>query len=131
MNLQVVSAIIENLHGEILLAERPEGKHLAGLWEFPGGKVEKGESLIEALRRELKEELELEVRLVRELGCFVHVYDQGGIDLHMFHVQPLGEPRATLDVPNFRWIAPAEVRAEELTPADRDPWRAYLRQLTT
>lgn len=131
MNLQVVSAIIENSLGQILLAQRPVGKYLAGLWEFPGGKVEKGESLLDALRRELKEELELEVRLVRPLGCFAHVDDKGGIDLHMFQVQPLGEPRATLDVQIFRWVDATEICGEELTPADREPWRAYLRQLAT
>src|ERR1700722_20652981 len=98
MALAVASGIIENAHGEVLLALRPEGKHLAGMWEFPGGKIEDGESAAEALKRELKEELELDVRIVENLGIFPHVYDWGAIDLHVFRVEAVGEPRPTAHV---------------------------------
>ena len=55
--LRVVCALIEDEAGRLLLAQRPPGKHLAGLWEFPGGKIETGESPQEALIREIAEEL--------------------------------------------------------------------------
>ncbi len=61
--ITVVAAVLVNKAGEILLAQRPEGKSMAGLWEFPGGKLEAGETPEAALVRELREELSLEVAL--------------------------------------------------------------------
>ena len=129
MNLQVVAGIIENEVGQILLAERPPGKHLAGLWEFPGGKIEASESPEAALQRELKEELELPVRVVESLGLFTHVYPKVAIDLHVFRVEALGPPKATTQVKNFRWVAAAEIIESDLAPADIKPLRAYLQVL--
>ena len=126
MNLQVVSGIIENKRGEVLLAQRPPGKTLAGLWEFPGGKAEKSESLTAALERELKEELELRVQIRKSLGCFPYTYDWGAIDLHVFTVSALNEPRTTVEVLQFRWVKANAISIQELAPADIEPLYKYL-----
>jgi len=75
--LLVVAAVLVNADGKILMAQRPEGKQMAGLWEFPGGKVEEGEIPEVALQRELKEELGVEVDLeaLMPLTFVSHAYD--------------------------------------------------------
>ena len=124
---QVVCAIIENGKGLVLLAERPSGKRLAGLWEFPGGKVEVGEAPEDAIRRELKEELQLDVRINRQLGVFPHTYDWGSIDLRAFVVSALNEPAATADVHAFQWVSPHQIVRATLAAADHAPLTQYLR----
>lgn len=129
--VQVVGAIIENESGEVLLAERPPGKHLAGMWEFPGGKIEAGESPAEALHRELKEELELDVSLVALLGSFPYSYEVTTVELHVFCVRAVNTPKATEDVHNFRWVNPKEIVLDRLAPADVKPLAAYLKLLSS
>lgn len=129
--LQVVSAIIEDDHGLILLAQRPPGKVLAGFWEFPGGKIEAGETSQEALARELKEELSLDVSIGRFMGIFRHKYDWGEIDLHVYVVRALGSPKRSEHVSVFKWINPARVNPQDLAAADVKPYLQYLEQTAT
>lgn len=124
--IQVVAGIIENEQGQVLLAQRPEGKKLAGLWEFPGGKIDLGESGEAALKRELKEELELDVRIVKDLGVFPHSYSWGLIDLRVYVVSALSTPQKTPDVHAFKWVDASEIKREELAPADIEPLDFYL-----
>ncbi len=128
MRTQVAGAIIEDADGRILLAQRPKGKRLEGLWEFPGGKLEAHETAEAAIVRELKEELDLDVRLLRKIGAFDFDYPWGPITLHVFVVRAENEPRPSRDVEVFRWVARAEVGSFELSPADREPWSCYLVQ---
>ena len=121
----VVGGIIER-SGLILLAERPPHKSHAGKWEFPGGKIEAGETAGAALERELQEELHLDVRIEKFLGVFPHIYQKGPIDLHIFHVTALNEPQPTEDVQNFKWVRPSQVSQYDLAAADIAPWKAYL-----
>ena len=104
----------------------PPGKKLAGLWEFPGGKIESGESGEDALVRELKEELELDVRIVKGLGVFPHTYAWGSIDLHVYVVRALNAPRETQDVHAFKWVTPLSIARKQLAPADIKPLDIYL-----
>ncbi len=124
--LQVAAGIIENQNGQILLAQRPTGKHLAGMWEFPGGKIEAGESVSEALKRELKEELHLDVEVLEALGQFPYAYEWGSLDLHVLRVRALSAPLATEHVRQFRWVRPREIAVVELAGADREPLKVYL-----
>jgi 8-oxo-dGTP diphosphatase len=124
--VQVVSGIIEDDQGRVLLAQRPPGKKLAGMWEFPGGKIDAGESPEQALNRELKEELQLDVRIVKSLGVFPYIYDWGAIDLHVFVVRALGEPKTTEDVHVFKWLKALAIARDQLAPADLKPLDSYL-----
>ena len=115
----VVCAIIVR-NKRILLAQRPPDKKLGGLWEFPGGKVEAGESTEAALHRELQEELGCAVRITQTLAPFVHAYDWGGIELIPFVCE------LTADSPEphphehtaLMWVERGELRSYDLAPAD-------------
>lgn len=124
--LQVVAGIIEDDQGRVLIAQRPPGKSLAGLWEFPGGKIENGESPPEALVRELKEELSLEVAIGRFMGVFPYVYEWGKIDLHVYIVSAANEPKRSEFVRVFKWINPEKIETRDLAPADILPLQKYL-----
>ena len=87
--LRVVAAALFDAERRVLIAERPAGKHMAGWWEFPGGKVGSGESDAEALVRELREELGIEARPDHEIMQLRHEYPDRMVDLVLW--------RATLD----------------------------------
>jgi len=83
--IEVVCGIITNAAGEILACQRPAGKHLGGLWEFPGGKVDPGETPQQALARELAEELEIQVSVGPPLTPVIWTYGEKTIRLLPFH----------------------------------------------
>ena len=92
--------------GRLLVARRPADGLLGGLWEFPGGKVEEGESPEEAVRRELREEMALEVEVGEPLRAVHHAYSHFRVTLRPYHARILsGEPRAR-SAEAWRWIAP-------------------------
>jgi A/G-specific adenine glycosylase len=100
--IEVVVAVIER-DGRVLLQERPAGGLLAGLWEFPGGKVEPGESLTAALRREIREELGVGIERVRRLTTVRHSYTRFEAMLHAFRCDLCGP--AVSPGPRRRWVA--------------------------
>lgn len=119
----VVAAALVDRAGAVLIAQRPPGKHLAGRWEFPGGKVSDGESDLIALARELAEELDVD--LSREAGppehllTLRHDYPDRCIELRCFLVPHfIGVARA-LDGQRLKWVAPAALGAEDILEADR------------
>ncbi len=83
----VVAVVIYNARGEYLLAQRPAGKVYAGYWEFPGGKVEPGESLDAAVKREIREELGIEVLRADPWLTRTHVYEHASVQLHFFRTR--------------------------------------------
>jgi mutator protein MutT len=104
--------------GSILIARRPQGYHLAGLWEFPGGKQEPYETLEECLEREIKEELDIEVRAERLFRIVVHEYEKKIVSLHVFECTlVVGQPRG-LDGQEFKWVKPSELLGYEFPPPD-------------
>ncbi len=114
----VTAGIVWNGRGRVLLARRPEDGLLGGLWEFPGGKVEPGETLEACLRRELREELAIEVEVGEPVGVVEHAYSHFRITLHAFHCRHVaGEPRA-IGVAEWRWVRPEEIRQYPLSRAD-------------
>jgi A/G-specific adenine glycosylase len=99
-----VTAAVIRKRGRILIAQRPVGGMLGGLWEFPGGKVERGESLEECLRREIKEELGVEIEVDQPVTQVKHAYTHFRITLHAFECRLVsGRPRA-IQVADWRWV---------------------------
>ena len=110
--------------GRLLVARRGAGLHLAGAWEFPGGKVEAGERPAEAARRELLEETGLAAAELEPLGLFVHDYAEMPLRFHVFLARdPQGEPR--LDgAREHAWKTLAELRELQMPDANRQMIRA-------
>jgi mutator protein MutT len=114
----VVAAAVTEASGRVLIAQRPPGKHLAGGWEFPGGKLEPGEDRRAGLARELREELGISISTPRPLIRVRHTYDYGGVLIDMWVVRHYrGEP-AGLDGQALRWVSQEELEAVQLLPAD-------------
>mgnify|MGYP000031044825 CR=1 FL=1 len=84
--VQVVAAVIRAPDGRVLLAQRPQHKHQGGLWEFPGGKVEPGETEVVALQRELQEELGLRAETLSPLIRIQHDYPDKSVELSVWQV---------------------------------------------
>jgi mutator protein MutT len=131
--IHVVAGAVTDASGRVLIAQRPPGKHLAGGWEFPGGKLEPGETRVDALARELREELGIVIGAPRPLMRLRHTYAFGEILIDMWVVARFdGEPRG-LDGQALRWCSLEELVNVELLPADAPIVRALRlpEQLTT
>ena len=123
--IAVACAVVER-DGRLLVAQRPPGKKLALKWEFPGGKIEPGETAAAALTRELREELAIEVDVGRELPAVTHDYGDAVILLRTFLCRLRGgEPHPHEHVA-VRWCVPHEVAALDLAEADRPVLAHYL-----
>jgi 8-oxo-dGTP diphosphatase len=119
--LPVVAAALVDLEGRVLLQQRPEGKSLAGLWEFPGGKIEPGETPEAALIRELEEELAIVVPhacLAPATFASAPLGDRHLLLLLYITRKWTGLPRA-LEATALRWVRPNEMHALPMPPADR------------
>ncbi|HTM80723.1 8-oxo-dGTP diphosphatase MutT [Asticcacaulis sp.] len=123
----VVAAALVDSDGRVLIAQRPEGKQLAGLWEFPGGKVEPGETPEIALIRELEEELGIVVKQAC-LAPFVfasHTYESFHLLMPLYLIRRWeGEPEAK-EHAALKWVRPNDMRNYPMPPAD-DPLVAWL-----
>jgi mutator protein MutT len=124
--IQVAAGLIIR-EGRYLIARRRAGTHLGGLWEFPGGKREEGESLTDCLRRELREELDVDVAAPVPFRVIRHEYPEKTVELHFFHCVISGGEARALDCEEFRWVMPEELTAYEFPPADR-PLLAALKR---
>jgi mutator protein MutT len=117
--IHVAAGVLVDRGGRVLIAQRPPGKHLAGAWEFPGGKLEPGERPADGLRRELKEEIGVDIERPRPLMRLRHTYAYGEVLLDIWVVRRYrGEPRS-LDGQALRWCRRAELADADLLPADR------------
>lgn len=115
--INVVGAVIIR-NGLVLCAQRGTGGSLADLWEFPGGKIEPGESARQALVREIQEELLCEVSLGEEVTTTAYAYDFGVVTLTTFYGELVhGEPTLT-EHQNVKWLPPAALDELEWAPAD-------------
>jgi len=125
---QVTCAIIEDASGRVLLAKRPEGKCLGGFWEFPGGKIEMGETAETALIRELEEELLIQTQVVQTLESVDYHYDNFSIQLTPCRAKILaGVPTAT-EHSDIGWFPIHEIVIEKLAPADVPVLAQLLKQ---
>jgi 8-oxo-dGTP diphosphatase len=118
MNLVVVAAVIEE-SGRFLLTQRPPGGHLAGMWEFPGGKTQQDEPHAEALRREIREELDADVSVMDLVLQTTHRYPDRTVALYFYRCLLLGVPRALLGQ-QMRWVPREELSSLPFPPADTE-----------
>jgi 8-oxo-dGTP diphosphatase len=117
-HFHVAAGILRNAAGEVLIAERLCDGPFNGLWEFPGGKIDGDESSDDALRRELHEELGIEVTAVEPFMNLSHEYADRTVDLEFFLVTNWrGDPDG-LEGQGLRWVSVAQLNADELLPAD-------------
>lgn len=117
-HIVVTAAVIER-DGAFLVTRRLEGTHLAGCWEFPGGKCEPGESHAECLVREIQEELAAGVQVGDEVFTVTHAYPERTVELHFFACTLTGEPQAVLGQ-EIRWVVREDLRGLEFPPADQE-----------
>jgi 8-oxo-dGTP diphosphatase len=116
--ISVVAAVIER-DDYFFLTRRHAGTHLEGLWEFPGGKVDPGESHADALRREIREELDAEVDVQDPVFEITHDYPDRTVALYFYRCSLRGMPRALLGQ-EMRWVARRELRSLGFPPADAE-----------
>jgi 8-oxo-dGTP diphosphatase len=116
--IEVAAAIIENDHGQILIARRRPGKSQAGLWEFPGGKLEAGESAADCLKRELAEEMAIEIEPRERFGVNEHDYGTFRIRLTAHRAAYIGGEVLLSDHDEYRWAWQDELDKYEWAPAD-------------
>lgn len=117
--IEVAAGVLSDARGRVLLMQRLPGKHLAGLWEFPGGKLEPGETVEHALARELREELGIEAHGFAPVISLPWRYAEKGVRLHALRVTAWsGAPQAHEGHP-LRWIPIEEMEPTEMPAADR------------
>jgi mutator protein MutT len=115
--IKVAAAIIVD-QGKLLIAQRLNKGHLAGYWEFPGGKVHEGETWPQCLVRELQEELQIQIEVGKSVWQATHVDPQRTIELNFFSCRWIsGEPKA-IECQDFKWVAPEELVHFQFPPAD-------------
>lgn len=120
----VAAAVLLQPDGRFLLAQRPQGKPYPGYWEFPGGKIEPGETAAAALARELKEELDIEVRSATPWITRIHTYTHATVRLHFFRVTDwAGEPRG-LEGQAHVWQSIDALQVAPMLPANTPIFRA-------
>ena len=115
----IVTAAVMWRVGKVLIAKRPSKGLLGGLWEFPGGKVEAGESLEAALQREIREELGTEIEVREKLGTYRHAYTHFKVTLHAFHARLMGKEPEALEASELAWVGPEQLGEYPMGKIDR------------
>jgi len=116
--IQVAAAVIAS--GDLyLITRRKAGTHLAGLWEFPGGKCEVGESLKDCLRREVREELGIEITEPIPFQTVRHEYPEKSVELHFFRCTIKAGTAQVLGCDDLKWVTAKELATFDFPPADR------------
>ena len=124
----MVAAALYDQAGRVLIAQRPPGKHMAGRWEFPGGKVRRHETESAALARELREELGVDVTAARPFMRLTHSYDDRDVELSLWIIEQFTGTPASLDAQQLKWVPPAQLPDEDILEADQ-PFVAELLDL--
>jgi 8-oxo-dGTP diphosphatase len=118
IHLHVAAGILRNAAGQVLITERLCDGPLNGLWEFPGGKIDAAETSAAALRRELREELGIEVTTAEPFMRLSHEYADRTVDLEFFLVNDWDGDPDGLEGQGLRWVNVSQLNEAELLPAD-------------
>ncbi len=124
----IVSAALLRKDHKILITKRPAAKQQGGFWEFPGGKLHSDETPQQALQRELREELDLEVEVGAIFEVVYHRYDWGPVLILVYECRPLSTVIRNLEVDDHRWISVEQLSEYDLLAADRPIIDKLLRQ---
>jgi len=116
--MEVAVAIIVNQEGKTLIAKRKQGKTLGGCWEFPGGKIEPGEKREGSVVRELKEEMDIDVRVGEQIAEIEYSYEWGGVHLIAFQTEIIKGHIKLLDHDAVAWVLMDDMNKYGMTPAD-------------
>jgi A/G-specific adenine glycosylase len=114
-----VTAAIIRRNGQVFIAQRPEKGLLGGMWEFPGGKTESGESLDACLKREICEELGIDIEISKPFGIYQHAFTHFRITLHAFECMLADGSPVAREHQNLRWVKPAELKNFPMGKIDR------------
>ena len=117
--IDVVAAIIRNNEGKILIAQRNLKKSQGGLWEFPGGKIEPGETQEQAIVREIKEEIDMDIKYDSYFDEKVYEYPERTIKLIALNCIEIGDNYKVLEHERIEWISKEEFKNYNFAPADR------------
>lgn len=116
--LAVCAAVIEQ-QGKVLLTKRPSDKQQGGFWEFPGGKIDSGESPHQSLRRELREELAIEINVGPLLETVYHHYEWGSVLIIAYLCSWQSGEIRHLEVADHAWVTPEQFANYQILPADQ------------
>ena len=122
----VVAAVVEE-NDAFLVTRRPDGVHLAGMWEFPGGKIHPAESHADALKREMREELGSDVDVGALVFETTHAYPERTVSLYFYRCVLRGQPRPLLGQ-EMRWVRRSELSSLGFPPADGELIRLLVRR---
>lgn len=107
--IQVVVGILINSFGEILIAKRPHNKYCPGLWEFPGGKIEANESELDALKREFREEIGIDIASAKHWFTFEYVYPDRVVSLKNWLIEKYSGVPFGAEEQQIKWVRPEEL----------------------
>ena len=124
----VVACALIDVDGRVLLAQRPEGKSMAGLWEFPGGKLEQGETPEDCLIRELEEELGIVTKAacLAPLSFASHAYDDFHLLMPLYICRRFEGAPTPREGQQLKWVRPRDLRKFSMPPADEPLVAALL-----
>jgi len=125
--LQVTAGLVWD-GSRILITRRPPDTHMGGFWEFPGGKKEHGESLERCLKRELAEELAVEVEVGDKLAHVEYEYEDRVVELHVFHCTIVRGHPVSVESQEIRWVSPGHLDKYTFPPPDLEIIRRILDQ---
>ena len=120
LSIEVAAGLIRDERGRYLVTQRRRGSHLAGLWEFPGGKLEPGEAPAAALRRELTEELSATFTVGELVETVRWEYPERVVVLHFFDCRLEAGPIVPTENQAMTWVRPDELRDYDFPPADQE-----------
>lgn len=129
--VEVAAGLVRDEHGRYLITQRRRGSHLAGLWEFPGGKVEAGETPAACLRRELAEELSALFTVGALAETVRWEYPDRTVVLHFFECRLESGTIAPQEEQGMEWVEPAHLSSYDFPPADRELIQRLSRKTRT